>query len=59
MLTLYTDLKIVGGHKENIKIDDKGNWHESQTYVSGSFDKLNYFKSDAIKLRITNYTNES
>jgi hypothetical protein len=25
MLTLYTDLKIVGGHKENIKIDDKGN----------------------------------
>jgi hypothetical protein len=42
-----------------MKIDDIGNKHESQTYVSGSFDTLNYLKSDAIKLRITNYTNES
>jgi hypothetical protein len=58
ILTLYTDIKIVRGYKEIIKIDDKGNKHESQTFISGSFDKINYFKSDAIKLRITNYTND-
>jgi hypothetical protein len=59
MLTLYTDIRFIGGYKENIKIDDKGNKHESQTYISASYDKLNYFKSDAIKLRIINYTNET
>jgi hypothetical protein len=35
MLTLYSHIKIVGGYKENIKIDDKGNKQKSQTYVSG------------------------
>jgi hypothetical protein len=59
MFPLYANIKIAGGYKDKINIDSKGNKHESQTYVSGSFDKLNYLKSDAIKLRITNYTNES
>jgi hypothetical protein len=29
MLTLYADIKIVEGYKENIKIDDKRNKYES------------------------------
>jgi hypothetical protein len=59
MLTLYVDIKIKSDFKESIKIDDEGNKNESQTRESVSFDKLNYFKSDAIKLRITNYTNKA
>jgi hypothetical protein len=59
MLTLYTDIKITESYKDKININIKGNTYESQTCVNGSFDKLNYFKSDAIQLHITNYTNES
>jgi hypothetical protein len=59
MLPLNTDIKINGGDQGKINIDSKRNKNESQTYVNGSFDKLNYFKSDDIKLRIINYTNES
>jgi hypothetical protein len=59
MLILYVDLKIKGDFKETIKIDKEENRKKSQIYIDGSLDKLNHLKSDAIKLRITNYTNES